>query len=415
MVLYTGKGGVGKTTTSAAHAAWAASQGVRTLVASADAAHSLGDVLGCELGSEPTPVSEGAPADFASSQGTSPLRALALDAIEVDVRAETERHWGSIRDYLIALFRHQGIEEIVADELASMPGAEELTTLLAVEAHARAGRYDLVVVDCAPTDSALRMLTLPEVARGTFRLLLRVQRAVAGVVTPLAQGMVGFPLPGAQVFRDAEDVLYRRFKRLREFVTADETTTRLVVTPERMVIDEAVRTHTDLALFGLGSDAVVMNRVLPAAAADEPFFREWKALQDERRTEVRERFAPLPLLEAPLQDDEVIGARALAAHGATIFGGFAPLARLCEGATPLFEARGDGYRARFPLPHASADDLDVAKLDDRLIVATGSRRRAFPLPRRVARLDLVAARLEGGCLEVRFAPFAPVEAAELGA
>ncbi|MDJ0786746.1 MAG: ArsA family ATPase [Myxococcota bacterium] len=397
VVLYTGKGGVGKTTTSAAHAAWAASRGVRTLVASADSAHSLGDVLGCELGPEPTTV---------DSTGQ-------LDAVEIDARAETERHWGAIRDYLVALFRHQGIEELVADELALMPGAEELTTLLAVEARSReAGdaEYDLVIVDCAPTDVALRMLTLPEVARGSMRLLLRVQRAVAGVVTPLARSVVGFPLPGSEVFHDAEEVLYRRFGRLLEWVQAESTTTRLVVTAERMVIDEAARTWTDLSLFGLHCDAVVMNRLLPDAAAEEPFFREWLEVQAERRREVESGFAPLPLLPAPLGDDEVVGAEALAAHGALVFGETDPRARLCEAQATRFVRDGEAVEAWLPLPQARPDELDVAKLDERLILTLGSRRRAIPLPRHVARLDLVAARLREGKLRVRFAPYGGAEA-----
>ncbi len=161
VVLYTGKGGVGKTTSAAATAVHAARRGARTLVASADAAHSLGDVLEVRLGAEPREVA--------------PL----LSALEVDVRAETDHHWGAIRDWLVSLFRYQGIEEVVAEELALLPGAEELTTLLAVERHAREGSHDLVVVDCAPTDAALRLLTLPEVARGALRVLLRVQQALA--------------------------------------------------------------------------------------------------------------------------------------------------------------------------------------------------------------------------------------------
>ena len=183
LVLYTGKGGVGKTTTAAATAAFAAERGLRVLVASADAAHSLGDVFGERLGPKPRTLAPN------------------LDAVEVDARAETERHWGKVRDYLAQLFRHQGIEDVVADELALLPGAEELTTLLAVEAWATGGDYDFVVVDCAPTGAALRLLTLPEMARAGLRLVLRVQRVVASVVTPLAQSLVAVPLPGRGVPR----------------------------------------------------------------------------------------------------------------------------------------------------------------------------------------------------------------------
>lgn len=385
MVLYTGKGGVGKTTTAAATAVLAARRGRRTLVVSADAAHSLGDVLEARLGAAPLEV------------------APRLAALEVDARAETDHHWGAIREWLVSLFRYQGIEEVVAEELALLPGAEELTTLLAVERHAREGRFDLVVVDCAPTDAALRLLTLPEVARGAFRVLLRVQQALAAVVTPLARSVLSVPLPESQVFRDAEALLYEKLQALRALVTSNDTSVRLVVTPERMVIDEALRAHTDLALFELPCDAVVMNRLLPEAATAEAFFRDWGRLQEERSAEVAEDFAPLPLLRAPLQDDEVTGLPRLARHGEALFADHAPEAVLCRSARVRFAKEGDGYRADVPLPHADPADLDVAKLADELLIATGERRRALPLPRRIAALELTGARLDAGRLVVRFA------------
>ncbi len=395
IVLYTGKGGVGKTTTAAATAVTAARRGARALVASADAAHSLGDVLGLRLGPDPRGVA-------LSGGGSGPDGTGRLDALEVDVRAETDHHWGAIRDWLVSLFRHQGIEEVVAEELALLPGAEELTTLLAVERHAREGGYDLVVVDCAPTDAALRLLTLPEVARGAFRVLLRVQQALAGVVTPMARSVLSVPLPESRVFRDAERLLYEKLRTLRGLVTGDDASVRLVVTPERMVIDEALRAHTDLALFELPCDAVVMNRLLPEAATREDFFQDWGRLQAERCAEVEAAFAPLPVLRAPLQEDEVTGVAALAAHGEALFGGHAPGAVLARAPRVRFRKEGDGYRAEVPLPHAERESLDVAKLADELLITTGARRRALALPRRIAALDLAGARLEPEGLVVRF-------------
>jgi arsenite-transporting ATPase len=384
LVLYTGKGGVGKTTTAAATAACGAARGLRVLVASADAAHSLGDVFGERLGAEPRTL------------------APRLDAVEVDARAETERHWGSIRDYLAQLFRHQGIEEVVADELALLPGAEELTTLLAVEAFATGSAYDLVVVDCAPTGAALRLLTVPELARAGLRLVLRVQRALASVVTPVAQSLVAVPLPGSEVFRDTEQLLFRRLAGLRALLGDARASVRLVVTPERMVIDEALRARTDLALFELGCDAVVMNRLLPEGAADEAYFRDWGRLQAERLAEVEARFAPLPVLRAPLAPDEVIGVAALERHGEALFTGCAPDAILCRSGGIRFTRTKTGVRATLPLPEARAEDLDVTKLEGELVIATGSQRRALPLPRHVVPLALARARLHEGTLTVDF-------------
>jgi len=384
VVLYTGKGGVGKTTTAAATAVHAAALGHRTLVVSADPAHSLGDVLGLRLGPEPQTVGE------------------RLWALEVDARVELARHWGSIRDYLVALFRHQGIEEVVAEELALLPGAEELTTLVAVDEHARSGAYDLIIVDCAPTDATLRLVTLPEVAHGAIRILLRIQRAVAAVVTPLAASVVPVPLPDSAVFRDAERLLYRTLKRLRALLVSPDTTLRMVVTPERMVVDEARRAYTELSLFELVCDGVVMNRLLPREATEESFFRDWGRLQRERVAEVQAHFAPLTVFEAPLQDDEVIGSERLAEHGAALFGDVDPAAALPRSERVRFERRDNGYWIRVPLPGARADDLDVAVVDDELVVRAGSRRRALRLPGRIAACTLEGARLDAGDLVVAF-------------
>jgi arsenite-transporting ATPase len=384
LVLYTGKGGVGKTTTAAATAVRAAELGRRTLVASADAAHSLGDVLEPRLGCEPRSV------------------APRLEAVEIEARAEARRHWGKIRGYLVELFEHQGIDAVVAEELALLPGAEELTTLLAVEEFARSRRYDLVVVDCAPTDASLRLLTLPDVAHRALRVLLPLLRALAGVAVPVASRLVAVPLPGSEVFRDAHALVNRRLRALQRLVTSDRTSARIVVTPERMVIDEARRVHTELSLFEIPCDAVVMNRLLPEPAAGEEFFREWWRAQEQRRREVADGFAGLPLLAAPLQDDEVTGLARLAEHGRRLFETLEPDAVLAGASRVRFERDGEGYAARVPLPGVDSARLDVAKVGDELVVTTGGRRRSLKLPRRIAGLDLAGARLEGGCLHVGF-------------
>jgi arsenite-transporting ATPase len=395
VVLYTGKGGVGKTTTAAATAAHAASRGARVLVLSADSAHSLGDVLGERLGPEPKRVA----AAHRPGRG-----ALALDAVEIDATVAMERHWGAVRDWLVAVFRYQGIDEAVAEELALLPGAEELASLLAVEEAARGDAYDLVVVDCAPTGSALRLLALPDMARSAFRVLLRVQQMLAAVVTPLARSVLAIPLPDAAVFRDAEALLFRRLARMRRLVTAKSTSVRLVVTPERMVIDEALRAHTDLALFEVPCDAVVMNRVLPDEAAREPFFRDWSRVQGERVAEVEERFAPLPVLRAPLREDEVVGVLRLAEHGAELFGARDPAGVLSEGSRLRFAAEAGGFRLELPLPHAEAGAIDVAKREGALFVSSGGMRRTVPLPRPLARAALASAKLAAGMLVVHFVP-----------
>jgi arsenite-transporting ATPase len=390
LVLYTGKGGVGKTTTAGATAACAAARGRRTLVASADAAHSLGDVLECPLGPKPREVAPG------------------LDAIEIDARVEMLRHWGRIREYLVSMFEYHGIDAVVAEELALLPGAEEITTLLAVEEYARSSSYEFVVVDCAPTDSTLRLVTLPDIAHRFLRILLPVMAAVSGVATPLVRRLVSTPLPDSKVFRDADELLYRHLTALQKRLTDPATSVRMVVTPERMVIDEARRAHTDLALFEVGCDAVVMNRLLPEAAASEDFFQGWYRLQEDRRHEVVRLFAPVPVLAAPLEEDEIAGIEQLTAHGERIFADAAPDAVLSKAPRVCFTRAGAEYLAIVPLPNADPHQLGVVKVADELTITTGSRRRSLKLPRRFASLHLTAARLDGPSMKVAFSREAPV-------
>jgi arsenite-transporting ATPase len=388
LVLYTGKGGVGKTTTAAATAVLAAERGRRTLVASADAAHSLGDVFERRLGPEPVAL------------------APRLAAVEIDARVETARHWGHIRDFLVRSFRHQGIEAVVAEELALLPGAEELATLLAVDELAASEAWDLVVVDCAPTDSTLRLLTLPDVASRSLRILLPLLQALSGLAVPVARRLVAAPLPDSRVFADADELVNRRLRALQQRVTRRETSVRIVVTPERLVIEEARRAWTELALFELGCDAVVLNRLLPETAGGEDFFREQARREAGRRREIEELFAPLPVLAAPLQDDEATGLPRLGAHARGIFAGVEPDALLCESERVRFEREAGEYVARIPLPGADGGRLDVVKVDDELTITTGLRRRSLKLPRRFAGCELASARLEGRGLRVVFRPAA---------
>ena len=384
LLLYTGKGGVGKTTTAAATGACAAQRGLRTLVLSADSAHSLGDVLGESLSGRPRRMAPG------------------LDALEVDARQIVEEHWGRVQSYLVELLRYQGIDEVVAEELALLPGAEELSTLVCVDEYAESGDYDLIVVDCAPTGSTLRLVTLPEVATGSLRWLLRIQRATAHIAEPLARALVGAPLPSASVYAEADRLFYKTLQRLRARMLSRDTSVRLVVTPESMVIDEARRSLTDLSLFQIGSDAVVMNRMLPEEALREAFFEGWGRAQQERLLEVEASFAPMTCLVAPLQVDEVRGFEALADHGATLFGARDPAARLGESLRLRFERDRDGARVRLPLPGVDPSTLEVSRVADELVIGIAGRRRKIALPAGFAKLEVDRVALRDEQLVVTF-------------
>lgn len=384
LVLYTGKGGVGKTTTAAASALQSAAQGKRTLLISADSSHSLSDVLAQKVGPKPIAIVDN------------------LQAVEIDARVEMGRHWGKISEFLVALFRHQGIEGVVAEELALLPGAEELTTLLAVDEFAVSGEFDFAVVDCAPTDTTLRLLTLPDVAHSSLRLLLKIQRALAGVMTPLARSVVSVPLPSADVFGEAEELLYAKLGVLRARIVDPQTSVRLVVTTERMVIEEARRAFTDLCLFGLRCDAVVVNRLLPEVATREAFFREWGEVQQERLAEITEIFAPLRVLEANLGEEEIIGPQSLLALGQELFSDCLPDDVLSNAQGIGFHSQGGRYSVSIPLPGATLDGVDITKVDGELLVRTRSVSRALKLPRRMAALEVSEAHLREGVLSVYF-------------
>ncbi|HIF94491.1 MAG: ArsA family ATPase [Myxococcales bacterium] len=384
LILYTGKGGVGKTTTAAATGALAAEQGLRTLVVSADAAHSLGDVFDVPLGPEPRRLAE------------------RLDALEVDARHVIESHWGRVRGYLVALLRYQGIEEVIADELALLPGADELATLVSVEKWAESGDYDLILVDCAPTGSTLRLVTLPEVAHSGLRWMLRLQRATARVVEPLARGLIGAPLPNAEVFAEADRLFYKTLHRLRARLLSAQTSIRIVVTPESMVIDEARRSLTDLCLFQLASDAVIVNRVLPEQACREAFFQEWGRTQIERIRDVKAAFSPMACLTAPLEPDEVRGVAALSEHGKMLFGDRDPAGRLGSSLRLRFERDQSGARIRLPLPGLDPAALDVIRIEDELVIGVGERRRKIALPIGFAKLEIDRVSYRDGELLVSF-------------
>ena len=384
VILYTGKGGVGKTTASAATGLRLAAAGLPTLVVSADPAHSLGDVLDCCLSPQPQTV------------------APHLDAVELDAREELGRHWGALRDYLVTLFRSQGLDEVLAEELALIPGAEELATLVAVDDWARASQYEAIVVDCGPTDSTLRLVTLPEVSDSALRVLLRIQRAITTLLKPLASRVTPAPLPDGRVFREAERMLYETLDRIRARLIDPQTTARLVVTPERLVIDEARRAYRDLSLFEVRCDAVVMNRLFPDAVADEIFFQDWLEVQRGRMKEVESFFSPLPVLTAPLQEDEIVGLEALSAHAASLFDEWDAAAILGASGALRLEASGPGYRLKMPLPGVSADELDVVVVENELHVSAGDRRRALFLPDTLSGAAIHRARIEGNELLIEF-------------
>ncbi|MGH9138671.1 MAG: ArsA family ATPase [Acidimicrobiales bacterium] len=383
ILLFTGKGGVGKTTAAAATALACAERGHRTLVISTDPAHSLADSLGVDIGTRPWPV-------------TGNLSAQQLDATE-----RLEESWGEVQDWLQEVFTWAGLDDVEAEELAVLPGLDEVFSLADIKMHASSGDWDVLVVDCAPTAETIRLLSLPDVLSWYMERLFPVGRRVNKVVSPVLGRLTSLPMAGDEVFA-ATRRFYDRLDGVKELLTDPETTSmRLVVNPERMVIAEARRTFTYLSLFGYRVDAVIANRLLPEEVTD-PWFERWRALHAEHLATIEEGFAPLPVLKARLAGDELVGVDRLRAFAVELYGDDDPSVRRHQG-EPMSVTRSRGrYVLKLQLPFADRDELDLGRRGNELLVRVGPYRRAVLLPDSLRRRSVEGATLKGGNLRVTF-------------
>jgi arsenite-transporting ATPase len=381
VLLFTGKGGVGKTTTAAATAALAASRGLKTLVLSTDPAHSLGDALDVALSGVPTEVQP------------------SLSAMQVDAQRAFEQSWRDIQDYLRAVLERAGVDALQADELTVLPGAEEVLALLELRRQAASGRYDLIVVDCAPTGETLRLLALPDALRWYVEKVFPAQRRVLKAVRPLIGRVAHVP----------EDGVFAAFARLHadltevhDLLTAPTTSVRLVLTPEAVVVAESRRTLTSLALYGFRVDGIVANRVM--APSDDPWTAGWAVAQAAQLSLVRADVAPLPVRESPYAAGEPVGHSSLLCFAESLYGDDDPTD--VTDAEDLLAVRRtvDGYELSLALPLAKLEDLDLARSGDELVITLAGHRRLLALPSVLQRCDVVGARLAEGRLLIAFEP-----------
>jgi len=384
VVLMTGKGGVGKTSVAAATALACAERGRRTLVVSTDAAHSLADSFGRPLSADVVQMAD------------------RLFAQEIDVHVELQRSFGKARDYWRHLFASQGVTKVVAEEMAVLPGAEELSFLLRIKEHIDAGEYEVLIVDCAPTGATLRLLSFPEVLRWFMRKLFHLERAAVRIARPVLKHVIDVPLPSDDVYASLLD-LYHRIDGIKELLSDPQNcSVRLVCNPEKMAIEETKRAFTHLCLYGLPTDAVIVNRALPPKVTD-PFFATWKSAQARYLEDIEAAFAPLPILNVPLFASEIVGMDTLREMADAIYGDTDPAAVLCEEPPVRIEERGDdGYTLKVKLPFAAKENIELLQRGEELTITANARRRNLLLPRALARLSARAGRFEGGWLSVHF-------------
>ncbi len=382
-ILYTGKGGVGKTSVAAATAVAAARAGKRVLVMSTDPAHSLSDAFDAEVGPDPKEMATG------------------LWAQEMDYASMLEENWSEIREYMTTLFEWQGAGALEAEELAMLPGMDELFGLLLVRRHFREGRYDALIVDAAPTGETLKLLSLPDQVSWYVEKIFPLQRRVAKLVRPFARRTTSLPpLPEDSVFA-AGQRFYEAILGVEEILTDRENASvRLVANAEKMVIAEARRAYTYLNLYDYGVDAVVVNRLLPEEVSD-PYFARWREAQRTHLETIESSFSPIPVLKARLFDREMYGLEALCALAEDAFGETDPLALLFKGAAHEIEKNGDGYDVVLNLPLAEKKSVDLSKRGAELFVRVGGHKRNILLPDSMARLAAAGAGIEDGRLRIR--------------
>lgn len=385
VLLFTGKGGVGKTTVAAATAARLAAAGHKTLVVSTDAAHSLGDAFGVALGPSPTEV------------------AVGLFGQQVDTQRAFERNWQEVQRYLLSVLDSVGVAPLEAEELTVLPGADEVLALLEVRDQAACGRFDVVVVDCAPTAETLRLLALPDALRWYIDRVFPIERRVVRSLRPMLSRVAGVPMPADRVF-DALARLHGELADVHALLTDPaKASVRLVLTPEAVVVAEARRAMTSLSLYGYRVDGVVANRLFPAGGSDA-WLAGWVDAQRRCLGEVEASFAPLPVRRAPYRACEPVGLDELSGFAADLYGEADPLAGADGGDLLTVERSADGYVLVLGLPFAERGELDLARRGDDLVVSVGSHRRLLTLPSVLRRCTIAGAALCDGRLRVSFEP-----------
>ena len=391
ILFYTGKGGVGKTSVSAACALRCAELGYRTVVLSTDSAHSLGDSFDTRIGNE---LVELAPN---------------LWGQEIDLLHQMDKYWGRVQDYLNVIFAWRGMDSLVAEETSVLPGMEELASLMHITHLADSGAYDAIVIDAAPTGSTLQLLSFPDIARWYIEKIMPFERRTLQIARPIVSRMSDIPLPDDDLFESVED-LVNVLERTSVLLSDSRISSmRLVINPEKMVIKEAQRAYAYLNLYGYAVDSVVCNRVFPQELL-EAYFSGWIEAQQRNLAFVAEAFQPLPIFQIPFFEEEVLGQDMLRRMAATVFGDVAerggqgdPTQLYYQGEPQKVFAHDGHYILSIALPLVEKEEVHLHRsVVDELIVRIGNWKRNIALPIGLARLKIDGAKYEGDRLNILF-------------
>jgi len=389
IILFAGKGGVGKTSVAAATGVRVAEMGYKTLVMSLDIAHSLSDIFALER-------------DLMDQNRGKPFRVKKnLWIQELDVQEEIEKNWKDIHRYISTLFNTTGLDEVLAEELAILPGMEEVSLLLHINRYAREEKYDLIILDCAPTGESLRFISIPTTLEWYIRKIFKLERALAKYVGPVAKRLYDVPIPGDDYF-DAIASLFEQLEGVDKILTDKEVTTvRLVTNPEKIVLKETQRAFMYFCLYKMAVDGIVMNRILPEQLGDE-YFRAWKEDQANYIERAKEYFSPIPIFFVPLHRSEVLGLDRLRSLAREIYGDRNPLDRFFSMEPYSLTKDSKGYRLTMKLPFVTRGDIQISRLADELVIRIGTVKRHMLLPRQVMASKSIKAKLEGQELSIFF-------------
>jgi arsenite-transporting ATPase len=384
IIIYTGKGGVGKTSASAATARRLAAKGYRTLVMSTDAAHSLSDSMDLEIGGNVKNITKN------------------LDALEVDILHEMETRWKDIEEYVKVFMMSQGMEELSAKEMAILPGMELIAALFHVLDYEKKGTYDVVVVDTAPTAETLRLLSFPDVSQWYMTRLYGLFKRLIGLARFTIGRFLDFPLPSTAVLKSLEDMNIRMGEVRKILQDPKRTSIRMVVNPERMVINETKRAYLYICLYGMTVECLIVNRILPDDA-ETGYFAEKMKEQKKYMEMIHEAFDPMKMFSAYLMPTELMGSEKLDIMADMIFGDTDPIEVYATESPMRFSTEKEYHVLSIKLPFAVKGDIELYRSHDTsLIIQVGGHKRNIDLPLVLKDAELLGADMKDNTLKIRF-------------
>jgi arsenite-transporting ATPase len=387
IIMFAGKGGVGKTSIASATGIKAAEAGHKTLIMSLDIAHSLSDIF--DLNKGLMDKNKGMPVKIEDR----------LWIQELDIQEEIERNWGDVYKYIASLFNTTGFDEILAEELAILPGMEEVSSLLYINQYAQARDFEVIILDCAPTGESLRFISIPTTLEWYIRKVFKIERRVVSYIRPVARRFYDVPLPEDDYFKALEN-LFVRLEGIEKFLTDPAVTTvRLVTNPEKIVLKETQRTFLYFSLYRMCIDAIVMNRILPGNL-EEKYFDEWKESQKRYLRLAGEYFNPVPIFPVNLFQKEPLGKESLKKLGADIYGEHDPTEHFYSERPYEFHQKDGQFFIRIKLPFLTKEEVELNRLPEEMVIRIGGFKRHIPLPRYAKTYKDVTAKMDGNYLDI---------------